>query len=63
MREAEEKQQDSVQSDRKREEGGQAECCVGQFSSLSLPLNLWIPLLPGHVIRPVQEVAKHDAST
>lgn len=60
--EAEEKQQDSVQSDRQRAEGGQAECSVGQFLSLSLPLNLWIPLLPGHVFRPAQEVEEHDAS-
>ncbi len=62
MREAEEKQQDVVQSDRQREGGGQAECSVGQFLSLSLPLNPWIPLLPGHAIRPAQEVEECNAS-
>lgn len=62
MSEAEERQKDSVQSDRQREEGGLAGSSVGQFSSLSLPLNLWIPLIPGHVIRPTQEVEERRAS-
>lgn len=57
MSEAEERQKDSVQ----REKGGLAGSSVGQFSSLSLPLNLWIPLLPGHVIRPAQEVEERGA--
>lgn len=43
-------------------EGGQAESSAGQLSSLSLPLNLWIPFLPDHVIRSVQEVEEHGAS-
>lgn len=62
MREADERQKDSVQSDRRREEGGLAGSFVGQFSSLSVPLNLWILLLPGHVIRPAQEVEERGAS-
>ena len=45
-----------------REEGGQAEYSVGLYSSLSFPLNLWIPLQPGHVIRHVQEVEECDES-
>lgn len=51
-----------MQSDRQGVEGGQAESSAGQSSSRSLPLNLWIPLLPGHVIRPAQEVEERGAS-
>ncbi|KAI9543699.1 hypothetical protein NQZ68_008746, partial [Dissostichus eleginoides] len=56
----EEKQQDGELSDRQREGGGGHSALLD--SSLALPLNLWIPLLPGHAVRPVQEVEERGAS-
>lgn len=63
MRKAQQRQKDSVQSVRQWEEGGLAESFAGQFSIQSLPVNLWIPLLPGHVIWPAQEFEACGVST